>query len=65
MPVDDVTPFHLAVPDFELDDLRARLGATRWPEPATDPAQGVALKDCRRCTRTGPMGMTGEGWRPG
>jgi epoxide hydrolase len=40
---DDVTPFHLAVPEFDLDDLRARLRATRWPEPATDPAQGVAL----------------------
>jgi pimeloyl-ACP methyl ester carboxylesterase len=40
-----VTPFHLAVPDHDLDDLRARLNATRWPEPATDPAQGVALEE--------------------
>ncbi len=45
MPGDDVTPFHLAVPEFGLDDLRARLHATRWPEPATDPAQGVALHE--------------------
>jgi pimeloyl-ACP methyl ester carboxylesterase len=45
MPVDDVTPFHLAIAEFDLDDRRARLGATRWPEPATDPAQGVALQE--------------------
>jgi Epoxide hydrolase N terminus len=47
MPVDDVRPFHFVVPEFDLDDLRARLGATRWPEPATDPAQGVALEELR------------------
>jgi hypothetical protein len=40
-----IKPFTLAVPEAELDDLRARLRATRWPEPATDPAQGVALAD--------------------
>jgi len=40
-----VERFTLAVPEAELDDLRARLRATRWPEPATDPAQGVALAD--------------------
>jgi pimeloyl-ACP methyl ester carboxylesterase len=40
---DAVTPFHLTVPEPDLDDLRARLRATRWPEPATDPAQGVDL----------------------
>jgi YD repeat-containing protein len=45
MPGDDVTQFQLAIPDVELDDLRARLRATRWPEPATDPAQGVGLHD--------------------
>ena len=28
-----VRPFVVAVPDAELDDLRARLAATRWPEP--------------------------------
>jgi pimeloyl-ACP methyl ester carboxylesterase len=50
MPVDVVTPFHLAIAESELDDLRARLGATRWPEPATDAAQGVALEELQaRC----------------
>jgi pimeloyl-ACP methyl ester carboxylesterase len=47
VPDSDVTPFHLAVPEGELDDLRARLRATRWPEPATDPAQGVGLQELR------------------
>ncbi len=50
MPVDVVTPFHLAIAESELDDLRARLGATRWPEPATDAVQGVALEELQaRC----------------
>jgi len=48
MPVDAVTQFHLAVLESELDELRARLDATRWPEPATDPAQGVALEELQR-----------------
>jgi epoxide hydrolase len=42
---DAIESFHLAVPDTELDDLRARLRATRWPDRETDPGQGVALRD--------------------
>ena len=40
-----VEPFTLAVPDAELEDLRARLRATRWPEPETvaDWSQGIPL----------------------
>ena len=30
----DLRPFTVAVPEAELDDLRARLAATRWPDPA-------------------------------
>ena len=39
------TPFRIAVAQEELDDLRARLRATRWPEPApvADWSQGVPL----------------------
>ena len=40
-----VEPFAAGVTDTELRELRARLRATRWPEPATDPAQGVDLTD--------------------
>lgn len=38
-------PFLVDVPEAALDDLRARLRATRWPEPATvdDWSQGVPL----------------------
>ena len=35
--------FDPGVTDAELGDLRSRLAATRWPEPETDPRQGVAL----------------------
>jgi hypothetical protein len=47
-----IEPFTLAVPDAELKDLHGRLRATRWPEPATDPRQGVALERLKeRCMR--------------
>lgn len=44
-----VTPFRLAVPDAELDDLRERLARTRWPEAETvdDWAQGPPLRHVR------------------
>lgn len=40
-----IVPFHLAIPDAELTDLRDRLARTRWPEPATEDGwqQGVPL----------------------
>jgi hypothetical protein len=45
-------PFTLAVPDAELEELRARLRVTRWPDPATDERQGVALEGLQeRCAR--------------
>jgi pimeloyl-ACP methyl ester carboxylesterase len=30
-------PFHVAIPDADLDDLRARLGRTRWPADPGNP----------------------------
>lgn len=41
----DVRPFRIEIPDDELDDLRERLGRTRWPEAETvdDWSQGVPL----------------------
>ena len=27
-----ITPYRIAVPDADLDDLRARLATTRWPD---------------------------------
>ncbi|MBA4285360.1 MAG: epoxide hydrolase [Xanthomonadaceae bacterium] len=44
-----VQPFHLAIPDAELADLRLRLERTRWPERETvdDWSQGVPLAQGR------------------
>jgi pimeloyl-ACP methyl ester carboxylesterase len=45
-----ITPFRLDVPEADLDDLRRRLRATRWPEPETvgDTGQGPQLARMRR-----------------
>jgi pimeloyl-ACP methyl ester carboxylesterase len=42
---DDVATFRISVPESELEDLRARLRNTRWPEAETvdDWSQGVPL----------------------
>jgi pimeloyl-ACP methyl ester carboxylesterase len=40
---DAIEPFTLAIAEAELEDLRRRLRAARWPEPQTHPEQGVAL----------------------
>lgn len=42
---DQIQAFPISVPDSELDDLRARLGHTRWPETETveDWSQGIPL----------------------
>ena len=41
----EVRSFHIDIPGEQLDDLRARIGATRWPskELVADRAQGVQL----------------------
>jgi pimeloyl-ACP methyl ester carboxylesterase len=41
----DIRPFHIDIPEEQLDDLRGRIGATRWPskEPVADRSQGVQL----------------------
>ena len=28
---DDIHPFHIAIPDADLEDLHERLARTRWP----------------------------------
>ena len=42
---DAIVPFRVNIPQSELDDLRARLALTRWPEKETvqDWSQGVPL----------------------
>ncbi|MDL4813429.1 epoxide hydrolase family protein [Actinomadura opuntiae] len=50
---EEVTPFHLDVPESDLADLRERLARTRWPEEATvdDWSQGVPLGYLRELCR--------------
>ena len=42
---EDIKPFKICVSDAELDDLKRRLGATRFPDKETvdDWSQGVPL----------------------
>ena len=41
----DITPFQIAIPESDLDDLRTRLEHTRWPESEVvdDWTQGIPL----------------------
>src|SRR4051794_20716105 len=52
---DDTTirPFTIDVPQADLDDLRARIAATRWPEkePVDDLSQGVPLAIVQKIAR--------------
>ena len=40
-----IRPFTIEIPDADLEDLRARIAATRWPEKENvdDASQGVEL----------------------
>ena len=48
-----IRPFHVSVPEAELEDLRARIAATRWPEKETveDMSQGVQLATMQALAR--------------
>jgi pimeloyl-ACP methyl ester carboxylesterase len=38
-----IRPFRVDVPQADIDDMRARIAAMRWPERETEPEQGVQL----------------------
>src|SRR5262245_32794818 len=40
----EIRPFTFEVSDEELDDLRRRIKATKWPDREVDPSQGVQLE---------------------
>ena len=40
----DIRPFTFEVSDEELEDLRSRINATKWPDREVDPSQGVQLE---------------------
>ena len=48
-----IRPFTINIPDVDLDDLRARIAATRWPEKETvdDQSQGVELATMQALAR--------------
>jgi pimeloyl-ACP methyl ester carboxylesterase len=48
-----VRDFHIDVPEEDLDDLRRRIAATRWPEKETveDESQGVPLATMQELAR--------------
>ena len=49
----DIRPFHVEISDEALDDLRRRIGATRWPtrELVADRSQGVQLATTQALAR--------------
>ncbi len=49
----EIRPFHVEVPDEELDDLRRRIVSTNWPEKETvaDQSQGVPLDMIQKLAR--------------
>jgi pimeloyl-ACP methyl ester carboxylesterase len=58
-----IRPFHIDVPQEELDDLRRRITAMRWPEKelVNDASQGVRLQTMRELAS---YWATDYDWRP-
>jgi pimeloyl-ACP methyl ester carboxylesterase len=58
----EVRPFHVEIPEEDLEELRRRIAATRWPERETvaDRSQGVPLAMIQRLAR---YWMTDYDWR--
>jgi pimeloyl-ACP methyl ester carboxylesterase len=46
-----IRPFNIEVSEEELSDLRRRVNGTRWPDPETDPSQGVRLETIQALAR--------------
>src|ERR687885_2115059 len=49
----EIRPFHVEVPEEQIDDLRRRIAATRWPskELVEDRSQGVQLATLQELAR--------------
>src|SRR5580765_8455605 len=49
----EIRPFHVEVPEEQIDDLRRRIAQTRWPtkELVADRSQGVQLATLRALAR--------------
>jgi pimeloyl-ACP methyl ester carboxylesterase len=46
-----IRPFKAQVPQAAIDELRRRIADTRWPDPETDPSQGVPLARLQQLVR--------------
>ena len=62
-----VRPFTIETSDADLEELRARVAATRWPEKetVTDQSQGVPIKTAQQWPAIGLTATTGVSVRPG
>ena len=62
-----IRPFTIEIPEADLEDLRARIAATRWPEKETveDPSQGVQLATMQALARYWETSTTGASARRG
>ena len=60
-----IRPFTVEIPEAEIEALRGRVAATRWPykEPVDDWSQGVQLAMLRSWRATGRPITTGAGVR--
>ena len=49
----EIRPFHFEIPQEQMDDLRRRIAATRWPsrELVPDRSQGVQLGTLQELAR--------------
>ena len=49
----EIRPFHVDIPEEQIDDLRRRIAATRWPskELVDDRSQGVQLATLQELAR--------------
>jgi pimeloyl-ACP methyl ester carboxylesterase len=58
----EILPFHLEIPEEQIDDLRRRIAATRWPskELVPDRSQGVQLSTLQELAR---YWVTDYDWR--
>ena len=59
-------PFTIDIPEADLEDLRARIAATRWPEKESveGPSQGVELETIQAVARYWEPSTTGASARP-
>jgi Epoxide hydrolase N terminus len=56
-----IRSFHIEIPDEQIDDLRWRIAATRWPskELVPDRSQGVQLATLHELARYWRLSTTG------